>query len=292
MPDLISHLRRHPYPNSSLYLLTMFLFATELLPRDVCLAEEPEAVGYVSYSAGRWQYNGEEIRQNGERVYPGALITLDPANAKNPLECSISIVYLSGEREEFSGADQPIKVKMIEHETGPENRFVRAVIGLFVKRAENYIVAAVRGGGSLRLQEAVVKLEDGKVDLAPVFDAAPPGSYLARFELIEREEEGGDDASQEPQEIVWKADRQPLLTSPGLRTGLWRVSLLGRRDQRPLRTDAWVLICSPVDYAQAAESFERATELTRSWGEKVNVGEVRSFLRASLDLLREQTKGE
>jgi hypothetical protein len=275
-------------------LLPAFLFAfgPMLLCRDSCFAGELEPMGYVFRLDGDWIQNDEPIKNAGDPVYAGATITLDPEyKVKNPMQGSIAIVLFNGNLETRSAESkenlyEPIKVPPVDRST-LLSRFLQAVAGLFAKRPENYAVTMARGGDSVRLQEAVVKLEDGKVDLTPVLKVVPPGKYLVRFRLVEREGTSGGSSAPKPVEFERKLHETPLIAVQGIRSGLWRMSLLRPQDERPLGVDAWVLVRTPERYQEAAESFKDALAITQSWGEKVDLSELRSFLRTSLDVLNQ-----
>jgi hypothetical protein len=267
----------------------MFVFS------NLSIAEDRQEVGNVSSSVGEWLQDGKKVEQ-GNPVYAGAIVTLNPDyRAKNPNSGSIVIHLYSKETPrierspEKSDFDTPIKLEPIGEESTPWERFLRAVGGLFTHEPEKYMITAVRGAESQNLQEAVLKLEDGKVDLTPAFKMVRPGKYLAALRWIGQKEKNTSNSFPDPQEIECGSDGATPVAISGLRPGLWRLSLLRRQDERPLGDDAWVLICSPTAYEQAINSFKPALELTQSWGEGVSSGEVKSFLRTCLDLLDQQT---
>jgi hypothetical protein len=272
------------------------MFALGLQCTEPIAAADRESVGWVFDSVGDWLQDGQKIpRKSGDPVYAGAVIALAPAyRAANPGSGAIIIKLFSGSRQERSvdkpaTFDQPIEVpKSLGEQTSRIGRLIRAIGGLFGEHPDKYLITAVRGADLLRLREAVVKMDGNSADLAPIFTMTPPAKYLARFRLVEAEPDESSKAL-EPAAIDWAPGRAVPVAMPGLRPGLWRVSLLHPEDQRPLGVDAWVLICAPNRYEAAAESFREAIEVTGTWDATVNAAEVRSFLRTALDALSRQS---
>jgi hypothetical protein len=158
---------------------------------DVCPAQESEPVGYVSDLTGEWLENDRSIEKKGEPVYDAATIILDPTyKAEHPMQGSISLVFYDGRREEFSAGVESNKLKPIGPQTNGWTRFYEAVVSLFIKRPEKYLTASVRGAQVQELQEAVVKLDDDKVDLAPVLQMARSGTYRVRFIITSARDKG------------------------------------------------------------------------------------------------------
>lgn len=272
------------------------MFAMGLHWTEPVAAADRESVGWVFDSVGDWLQDGQKIpRKSGDPVYAGAVIALDPAyKAANPGRGTIIIKLFNGSREERSAEkpetfNQPIQVpKSLGEPTSRIGRLIRSIGGLFGGHPDRYLITSVRGADLLWLHEAVLKLDGNSADLAPIFKMTPPAKYLVRFRLV-KTETGANTKALEPTTIDWAPGRAAPVAMPGLRPGLWRISLLQPADERPLGVDAWVLICEPDQYDTAAESFREALEVTGSWGDKVSAGEVRSFLRTALDALSRQS---
>lgn len=270
----------------------LLILGLGLRSTEATAAADRESVGWVFDSVGDWLQDGQKIlRKSGDPVYAGAVIALAPAyKAANPGRGAIIIKLFNGSREERSVEkpetfDKPLELpKSLGQQTSRMGRLMRAIGGLVGGHPDKYLITSVRGADLLRLQEAVVKLNGSSADLAPIFRMTPPAKYRVRFRLVEAETGEGHKAL-EAVVIDWMPDRAVPVTVPGLRPGVWRMSLLHPEDERPLGVDAWVLFCEPNRYDAAAESFRDAVEVTGHWGEKVSAGEVRSFLRTALDVL-------
>jgi hypothetical protein len=266
------------------------------LCNEVAAEKERESVGYVFDSTGDWMQDGIKLpHKSGDPVYAGAVITLDAAYKEAQTRgAAITIILFNGKREERSleqpaNFAKPIELpKSLGEQSSHIGRLLRAMGGLFSGHSEKYLITTVRGADLLQLHEAVVKLDDGEIDLAPVFKTAPAGKYLVRLRLVQIEAPSERNALPESLAFDWKPEREQRLAVPGLRPGLWRVSLLQPEDERPLGVDAWALICTPNKYEKVAGSFNQVVALTNKWGEKVSNGEVRSLLRTALDALAQQ----
>lgn len=257
--------------------------------------EKRESIGYVFDSTGDWLQDGVKFsRKRGDPVYGGAVITLDPASEEVQTNgASIIITFYNGKREERAPTEftKPIELpKSLGERTSWLGRFQRAMGGLFSGHPERYLITAVRSGESLRLREAVVKLNGSEIDLSPVFKTAPAGMYLARFRRVDSEATKGRGKTPELLAFDWKPDRGQSSTVTGLKPGLWRVSLLRPGDERPLDVDAWVLACAPESYKATAGLFDQVAALTGGWGQQVSQEEVRSFLRTALAALERQSE--
>ena len=277
--------------------LLVFAAAFAAVPSvNLAAPREHESIGYVFDSTGDWMQDGARFaHKSGDPVYEGAVITLDTAGKQAPPKTAgIVIILFSGKREARS-FEQPanfatpiVLPRSLGKQKSRTERLLRAMGGLFSAHSEKYLITTVRGPGSLRLNEAVVKLDDGQIDLAPVFTDAPLGKYLVRLHFVGAEASREGNAMPQSLGFDWKPGSKQRVAIPGLQPGLWRISLLQPEDKRPLGVDAWALICAPGKYEKVAGSFDQVVALSKKWGEKVDSGEVQSFLRAALDVLAQQ----
>ncbi len=279
-----------------IFFILVAALSAALLSETVAGDKERESVGYVLDSTGDWMQDGIKFsHKSGDPVYAGAVITLDAAYEEAQTRgAAIIIILFNGKREERSlqqpaNFAKPIELpKSLGEQSSHTGRLLRAMGGLFSRHSEKYLITTVRGADLLQLHEAVVKLDEGEIDLAPVFRGVPAGKYLVRLRLVETEAPSERNALPASLAFEWKPGSPQRVAAPGLRPGLWRISLLQPEDERPLGVDAWALICAPDKYEKVAGSFSQVVALTNKWGEKVRSGEVRSFLRTALDVLAQQ----
>jgi len=266
-------------------------------PATLCKAEntsekERESIGYVLDSTGEWTQNGTKFLQKGDPVYAGGVISLDPSYKQAQTRgAAITIILFNGHREERSFERRANFPKAIElpMSLGEQNsqieRLLRAVGGLFSRRSEKYLYPAARSAVLLELHEAVVQLEDGEINLAPVFKGAPAGNYLVRLRPLDTETPRKRTVRSKPLAFDWKAVSKQRVAMPGLQPGLWRISLLQPNSEQPLGVDAWVLVSTPERYKTVAASFDQIVALTSKWNKSASNDELRSFLRTALDAL-------
>jgi hypothetical protein len=141
---------------------------------------------------------------------------------------------------------------------------------------ENLISRGQTGG----LQDAVVELKDGKIDLSPAFSKLRTNLYFLQFKTLKNEK-----LSVIPFE--WsQPDSQPL-QSNNIKPGLYIVALMNSADKysAPLGPEVWILVSAPGQFGQANRSFQNAWELTQQWGNQVAPHVARSLLRAYLNYL-------
>jgi hypothetical protein len=154
---------------------------------------------------------------------------------------------------------------------------------LRIRTRDNDIPTYSRSGDP---EEGVVRLNNGKIDLTPVFGTMEPDIYLLRFQSLDDKGEPSGRASR-PILYDWEPGRPELLSGAGFRPGLYEMELLDRETSNhvPTGRTAWVLIAKPRDHERLRESFERAVMLTGEWGIDVSPYTVRAFHRAYLNAL-------
>jgi hypothetical protein len=252
-----------------------------------------QTFGYVLDVRGEWRHNGNERLSKGSKLSVGGVITpADPSDGGS----YIVIVDRGGnifERRACSNEGEcarPIRLPASAG-TNPSTltRIVGAVIGIIAPDPGKYAAFISRGAN---LEEAVLKLDAQKLDLAQVFRNMPGDRYFVRFEKMGK----GQKAEAKPLEVEydWDSRKPAPLGAAGLAPGLYKVSvrevsLLAPEEGEPSGNEAWVLVASPKGYAKAAPSFDAALKMTKQWGDKVRQSSVRQFLRATLEFITTQS---
>jgi hypothetical protein len=257
---------------------------------------EREPIGYVFDSIGDWTQDGVKfVHKRGDLVYSGGVIKLDPAYKEAETRgASITIILFNGKREErsleqFANFAKPIELpRSLGTQTSPIERLLRAIGGLFSGHSEKYLITTVRGTTLLQLHEAVIRLEGEEINLAPVFKDSSAEKYVVRLHSVEGATSEVRNATKGPLTFNWRPSSEAHMAVPGLRPGLWRISVVQPKGEYSLTADAWVLICTPERYNSIVTSFNHVVALTNEWGGRVSVDEVRTFLRAALDALSRQ----
>ncbi len=137
-------------------------------------------------------------------------------------------------------------------------RIVTAVMGVFPGHPEKFAQTSVRGSAT-NLQDAVVDLNDGQLDLRPTFKRMKKGSYVLLFRSADRTKLSGEEGAFKPLPFVWDPSAPLPLRVNRLRPGLYELSLLGGRseDQQSTGSKAWVLVSDHAHYEQTATAFQQ-----------------------------------
>jgi hypothetical protein len=252
-----------------------------------------QQVGYVLDARGVWFVKGN----TSQKLFKGSAL---PAGGEirttAPLERGSYIIIAdrNGNIIESRYCSNPgecgraIRLpKSGSKETPLTSRVVGAVMALVSAEPGKYASFISRGSA---LEEAVVKLSDEQVDLAPVFKNMPVGRYLLRLEQVSSKDRQRVATPVKPVEFDWDPNKPSSLPVIGLMPGLYKVMLLEKEGDKyePTDTDAWVFISGPGEYEQAAASFQNALTVTKQWGTKVRPDTIREFLRASLEHIATQ----
>jgi hypothetical protein len=134
-------------------------------------------------------------------------------------------------------------------------------------------------GVTIRQDEGVARLENGRVDLRKVMIHMPPGKYFLQTY-------GPPAAPAKPSGAVnfdWNS-QTTVISIGNRRPGLYEISLIEAADLDAPTSSASVrvLLCSSQQYARLLASFERAQALTDGWGSTVSRETGHAFLRAYL----------
>lgn len=142
------------------------------------------------------------------------------------------------------------------------------------------------------LREAVVRIKDGQVDLAPVFTEMNNGTYDMRLKRRMPDGKMADVGSANSIKVKWASGTATTTTPANLQPGLYEIVLLEKRgaEYKPTLTTAWFLAGNLEQYADAVAPFCEATRLTASWKDDVSEGTARGYLRAFLIHLASESR--
>jgi hypothetical protein len=133
------------------------------------------------------------------------------------------------------------------------------------------------------LQEAVVEIDGGKLDLSPAFERMRAGHYFVRVVRM-----NGDsvDRRLDQVEVKWESDLSLRLSVPEMAPGLYRLLLLDEtRDHEPAGAQAWILVSDPKRFQKNSSEFHQALIWTRQWSERSGPNAQQVFLRSYLNYL-------
>lgn len=161
-----------------------------------------------------------------------------------------------------------------------------ALVGTHPTRYRNHISRS----GNVEVHEAVVRLEESRIDLSSVFEGEGAGTYYLRWQLMAVADRSAQGKPLGPVAYAWSPSTPDLGSSVELQAGLYELSLMRRTGDgyRLAGADsAWVLIAEagtyPTDNAaflDVQQKLRRRTSLEKD--------EKKALLRAALDVLAQQ----
>ncbi len=159
------------------------------------------------------------------------------------------------------------------------------ILNYLVRRPQMYVVAAARGLGD-EPQEAVLPITGSAVQLKAAMEPLPAGTYTVNLEAV-----GAQGRPPMAGKIVWQPGGQANFPLSQPSSGLYRlqVALEGGDSEG---SEAWVLFSPPAHYEADAKDFHQAVEITKSWGDRVDMAGKRALLRATLQSLAERETGK
>lgn len=254
-------------------------------------AKTLEPAGFVlDIPAGEWFLS--EDGKPPQKIKRGQALPFGAKLRAQSPSATITIILRDGEKIDCLGSQSkecrlPSAVKSTSHAKDALQGVIVAVMNLFSSQPTRYASTISRGN---RLQDAVVRLANDKIDLSPVFENTSKDEYLLRFRPITRDRTTTRSGSLTRVPFSWDPDHASPATIRGIQPGLYGVSVwdphLGEEESTP--DEAWILVCGPSEYEKTAASWQQAVELTRTWGNDVRPLSVRGFLRAYLEALAEQ----
>jgi len=139
------------------------------------------------------------------------------------------------------------------------------------------------------LQDAVVLLKNGSVDLSSPFKLVREGRYMVRLKSLAGHEVVNDGPTLDPVVCEWDPKNPSSLQVNELVPGLYELTIFAPSpitgNLVPTTDRAWLLISRPDIYERNLSSFNDAVAITKEWGQEVDRSAVQSFLREYLDYL-------
>ncbi len=256
-----------------------------------------QIVGFVLEKQGTWQIKDEpkDLAEGQRLAAGGQLVNASPKDGD-----WITVVNLNGElivrirctsgtckacSGESDACYDPIPA-LPASKQAPSlvGTVLESVMELVSGKPDRYSVHRVRGHA---LSDAVLRVDQGRLDLGPVFATQESGRYRIQFLSI-----GDRRWKSDPVSFDWDPTRGHPTAVPGLDRGLHALVLFDADDASgsPLM-EAWVLITNPEEYPKVASAFKAASDQTAKWGTSVTPDTKQRFLRANLDYLANQPAG-
>jgi hypothetical protein len=248
-------------------------------------------VGYVLEIEGEWYLNGNtsEPLRRWQKLPAGGTVSIKaPTLGARIVVASLSGQIIDNRDCESYGCSQPITLPKGHTQPSLLRVALDATVDILWGSPDRYKLARVRTFGSA-LSEGVIKLNNGEIDFGPVLKQT--GRNYLRWRARPRTGPPGEWS--ETVALRKEQERPALVAVSGFKPGLYEVNLQRLKDgSYETFASAWVLVTAPSEYESATESFEEAAATTREWGNNVEPGTSRQFLRAHLDYLAQQLSGK
>ena len=239
-----------------------------------------QQVGFVQEIEGRWVLNNSAQLKPGESLPAGGTI-------RNPSPSQFDHITIANTRGEIfvkreckaaSDCARPIVLPRVAR-SGVLAAAYGAVMSLIWGEPDRYAVTGVRGED---LPEAVIKLDQGRVDLAPVFMQKERGRYYLKWQPV-----GTALVTTSPQTFDWAPGSSHTASVAHHKPGLYELTLMSlvRGEYKPNGGSGWVLLVDSRHYQNVKARFENMRRLTEKWGSDVSADAKQTFLRATLDSL-------
>jgi hypothetical protein len=275
-------------PRVALRLLCLLPFI--MLPAQ---SAKSQSIGYVFDVNGEWVLEGRGGRLvQADSLPAGGVVRLRQAASFG--ETYIVIADLNGKPiinqrcREAAACGGPIPLpSAVAGKPSALSQIFAAVMSFWRKGKVEADPHIIRGNGSL--EEAVVMLSGGKVDLSVPFKNKDAGTYLLEFIPKSNGRLRG------LKEVVfdWEPGRRVTAAVPGFRPGLYEIRLRSKQDRGRLEPGeaAWVLVVPPgKDYEMTSAQFGRVAADTEQWEAEKLEESRRSFLRVYLGYLYAQKR--
>jgi len=242
------------------------------------------SVGFVSDIVGPWSVNGKAIAR-GQSLPAGGIVrpVRSPGGAFSS-EWRIHIALLDGKTLDAKCSNEASRCYFIalpenlSPSSSPMNRLLEAVRRLVLRQPETYTAAMTRVSfveSAGAFQNAVLELNEGRLDVNPAFADLRAGSYETQFVPVDSQGHEKNSAHNPNVTVSWKRQHLAPLLVPGLQPGLYDV------ESRAVTT-ALVLATDRQGYPATADTYARISATTRGWGANVSDAERSAFLRAAL----------
>jgi hypothetical protein len=266
-----------------------------LLPFILLLAQSAKAqtIGYVFDVNGEWVLEGRAgSLAQADSLPAGGVVRLRRAASFG--ETYIVIADLNGKPiinqrcREAAACGGPIPLpSTVAEKPSALSQIFAAVMSFWRKGKVEVDPHIIRGNGSL--EEAVVTLSGGKINLSVPFKNKEASTYLLEFIPKSNRRLRG------LKEVVfdWEPGRRVTAAVPGLRPGLYEIRLRSKQDRGRLEPGeaAWVLVVPPGKYYEMTSAqFRRVVADTEQWEAEKLEESRRSFLRVYLGYLYAQKR--
>lgn len=245
--------------------------------------------GFVLAVEGEWRIEGagDPIKVGAEIPQRASLRVVQPTpfSSIRVIDARTGAVALALRCEPIAQCAGPVVLPAAAGEapdTGPLAALVEKALARLRRNPDRLVATISRSG--LSASDGVLEPVDGRVDLRPVFERLPAGSYLARVTRIDCPD--GQDC---PVRYVTSHEWQPGAPGSGpwveARRGLYEVAVTQAYVGFEAGAKAWVRVETGPELHQARLALAGARGITQGWGDAMDDAARTTFIRAVLESL-------
>jgi hypothetical protein len=252
-----------------------------------------EGVGMVIDASGDWVLGENQVIRKGRGLPPGGAIhRRSSSDADYIVIAGPNGKVIIDKRCSTAGAcDRPIVLpKAAAPDQSISGRVMSALWGFWpTSNPERVEHGISRAPVKVPLQDAVVLLKNGSVDLSSPFKLVREGRYMVRLKSLAGNVTVNDLAPVDPFVYEWDPKNPSSLRVNELVPALYELTIFAPSpitgNLVPTADRAWLLISRPGTYEKNLSSFNDAVAITKEWGREVDRSAGQSFLREYLDYL-------
>ena len=248
------------------------------------------AAGYVLAVEGNWTLSGgASALRVGAEIPGGATLTVKNPGASDAITVvarKTGLVLVSLHCGDPGACAKPVQLPGVSTADSESalGGLLDKVIARFKGSPGRYVSNISRGDPPL--DDAVLELRRGALDLQPVFVHARARSYFVQLTPLTCAPNKVCPASLEPRSYQWNPAAVEMLPAPGLQPGLYELAAIrpGAASAEPGNI-VWVRVANSPRVEAMKITFRHGSELVAGWNQQVDVPTKRAFRRALVEVL-------
>lgn len=248
----------------------LFVLAVFLL--DILFSANAEASAHkniVIHQKGNWQVlcppTGNPIAaKEGLEIEPGSRIRpKDPGKASDVITVFLrdgNCLTCTGDN--FIKCDRPLGKLPDDVEFGD---YFDAIVDLFTGKTVSPESSSARGLKKNGLSEAVIRVENGRLNISPIFKREIAGQYTVSFKAVLK---GTSSPGVENVQVDWSGQRTAAIEKwKNFNPGIYEIEvhdITGKKSG----DKAWILLSPKAGYRNANEKFETLRTRVQSWNDQ------------------------
>jgi hypothetical protein len=245
---------------------------------SVAAAQQREQ-GIVIGRTGVWIVDGKELNL-ADSVSAGKIAV--------PMKPGKLTIWFEGRKPQPISCDSA-HCKNVEIAPPPKppvsTGIVARVESMFQTREPSRYITAASRGLEPELKEAVLPLNNSRIDVSAAMADLPGGTYWVQVQPVDLpQSKVSQSTPMASQQVNWVPGKPAPISSQNVKPGV-QVLVLTDQNGEPTGSEAWVLISSPQDYPTAVHAFQDVVNAVATWPREADPIAERAVLRASLEAL-------